>query len=512
MDGVGAQRPAAWLRRRGGVLGQPERNRDRARVDRLLRLQVQEETRVVVGGGADGRGPLEREAGVDRHGEGDVGAARVLGGAVEQLDHVAEPEGEGRGPGRRGEGRGGDVLGAPERAQLEPGRRRDRDAALHVVGRAVALEAVGVDDDRVRPSRGDAAQGGRVRAVARRPGGHERGRVTRGDLRGRARALVGRGGRAVRRAARRASAAAERGTVLRTSGDLPCSPRCGDRAGSRCNGGFPNGAGPAIAGTCAYRHNHAKTRSSMLTAERRQTILERLEPTARSSPSELVSGSACPRTRSGATCEELDGAGAAAARPRRRAAAAALNPAASSSGEVEPGRQGRHRRGRGRARQARRRGPAERRDDRARVRPPPPATTARTVLTTGPDSRPRARQRTRALEVVVVGGRLRSADTHRWSGPRRSTRCARVPPTSACSASAACIRRPALTQLEREEALVERAMIASSARVATLAGADKLGFAGPWPVAGPTRSTCWSPTRGRDDAVRGARAGGDAGR
>jgi DeoR/GlpR family transcriptional regulator of sugar metabolism len=40
-----------------------------------------------------------------------------------------------------------------------------------------------------------------------------------------------------------------------------------------------------------------------------------------------------------------------------------------------------------------------------------------------------------------------------------------------------------LTQLDREEAIVERAMIASSARVATLTGADKLGFAGPWPVA-----------------------------
>ncbi len=174
--------------------------------------QVQEEARVVVGGGADGRGPLEREAGVDGHGEGDVRAARVLGGAVEQLDDVAEPEGEGRGPGRRGEGRGGDVLGAAERAQLEPGRRRHRDAAaLHVVGRAVALEAVRVDDDRVRPPRGDAAQGRRVRAVARRPGGHERGRVARGDLGGRARALVGRG------AGGRAGGAGEEGE--RSGGD-----------------------------------------------------------------------------------------------------------------------------------------------------------------------------------------------------------------------------------------------------------------------------------------------------
>jgi DeoR/GlpR family transcriptional regulator of sugar metabolism len=40
-----------------------------------------------------------------------------------------------------------------------------------------------------------------------------------------------------------------------------------------------------------------------------------------------------------------------------------------------------------------------------------------------------------------------------------------------------------LTQIDREEAMVERAMIAASARVATLTGADKLGFAGPWPVA-----------------------------
>jgi DeoR/GlpR family transcriptional regulator of sugar metabolism len=104
-----------------------------------------------------------------------------------------------------------------------------------------------------------------------------------------------------------------------------------------------------------------------------------------------------------------------------------------------------------------------------------------TVLTTGPDIA-LALVNHPALEVVVVGGRLES-DTHTVVGPE-ALDAVRGVRADLCVLGVCSLHPEAgLTQLEREESLIERAMIASSARVATLTGADKLGFAGPWPVA-----------------------------
>ncbi len=82
----------------------------------------------------------------------------------------------------------------------------------------------------------------------------------------------------------------------------------------------------------------------------------------------------------------------------------------------------------------------------------------------------------------MVGGRLES-DTHTVVGPE-ALDAVRGVRADLCVLGVCSLHPEAgLTQLDREESLVERAMIASSARVATLTGADKLGFAGPWPVA-----------------------------
>jgi DeoR/GlpR family transcriptional regulator of sugar metabolism len=104
-----------------------------------------------------------------------------------------------------------------------------------------------------------------------------------------------------------------------------------------------------------------------------------------------------------------------------------------------------------------------------------------TILTTGPDIA-LALVNHPALEVIVVGGRL-EADTHTVIGPE-ALEAVRGVRADLCVLGVCSLHPEAgLTQLARDEALVERAMIASSARVATLTGADKLGFAGPWPVA-----------------------------
>ena len=104
-----------------------------------------------------------------------------------------------------------------------------------------------------------------------------------------------------------------------------------------------------------------------------------------------------------------------------------------------------------------------------------------TVLTTGPDIA-LALVNHPVLEVVVVGGRL-EPDTHTVVGPE-ALDAVRGVRADLCVLGVCSLHPEAgLTQLDREESLVERAMIASSARVATLTGADKLGFAGPWPVA-----------------------------
>jgi DeoR/GlpR family transcriptional regulator of sugar metabolism len=104
-----------------------------------------------------------------------------------------------------------------------------------------------------------------------------------------------------------------------------------------------------------------------------------------------------------------------------------------------------------------------------------------TVLTTGPDIA-LALVNHPALEVVVVGGRL-EPDTHTVVGPE-ALDAVRGVRADLCVLGVCSLHPEAgLTQIDREESLIERAMIASSARVATLTGADKLGFAGPWPVA-----------------------------
>jgi DeoR/GlpR family transcriptional regulator of sugar metabolism len=105
-----------------------------------------------------------------------------------------------------------------------------------------------------------------------------------------------------------------------------------------------------------------------------------------------------------------------------------------------------------------------------------------TILTTGPDIA-LALVNHPGLEVIAVGGHLQ-ADTHTVVGPE-TVDAVRAVRADLCVLGVCSLHPEAgLTQIQREEALVERAMIAGSARVATLTGADKLGFAGPWPVAG----------------------------
>jgi DeoR/GlpR family transcriptional regulator of sugar metabolism len=107
-----------------------------------------------------------------------------------------------------------------------------------------------------------------------------------------------------------------------------------------------------------------------------------------------------------------------------------------------------------------------------------------TVLTTGPDVAAALADHA-GLEVVMIGGRVQP-DTHTVIGPD-AVDAVRGVRADLCVLGVCSLHPEAgLTQLDREEAIVERAMIASSARVATLTGADKLGFAGPWPVAEAT--------------------------
>jgi DeoR/GlpR family transcriptional regulator of sugar metabolism len=104
-----------------------------------------------------------------------------------------------------------------------------------------------------------------------------------------------------------------------------------------------------------------------------------------------------------------------------------------------------------------------------------------TIVTTGPDVAVVLAEHS-GLEVVMIGGRVQH-DTHTVIGSE-AVDAVRAVRADLCVLGVCSLHPEAgLTQLQREEALVERAMIAGSARVATLTGADKLGFAGPWPVA-----------------------------
>lgn len=110
-----------------------------------------------------------------------------------------------------------------------------------------------------------------------------------------------------------------------------------------------------------------------------------------------------------------------------------------------------------------------------------PADLRATVLTTGPDIASALASHP-ALEVVMVGGRV-LPDSHTVVGPE-AVDALRGVRADLCVLGVCSLHPDAgLTQLDREEALVERAMVAASARLATLTSAEKLGFAGPWPVA-----------------------------
>jgi DeoR/GlpR family transcriptional regulator of sugar metabolism len=104
-----------------------------------------------------------------------------------------------------------------------------------------------------------------------------------------------------------------------------------------------------------------------------------------------------------------------------------------------------------------------------------------TVITTGPDIAVALADHPR-LEVVVVGGRMHpEARTVVGADAVAALRDIRA---DLCVLGVCSLHPDAgLTLLHREEALVERAMIEGSRRVATLTSAEKLGSAGPFHVA-----------------------------
>ena len=147
--------------------------------------------------------------------------------------------------------------------------------------------------------------------------------------------------------------------------------------------------------------------------------------------------------------------------------------------DIDPAGKAAIRRRGGAAGPPRRRRAGRWRDHHARVRPPPPRRSARHRDHHRPPTSPSRSPTTRASRSSRWEGGSHPESRTAGRARRRRDRAARSAPTCACSVSAACTPRPGSPLLHRDEALVERAMIAGSRRVATLTGAEKLGSAGP---------------------------------
>jgi DeoR/GlpR family transcriptional regulator of sugar metabolism len=109
------------------------------------------------------------------------------------------------------------------------------------------------------------------------------------------------------------------------------------------------------------------------------------------------------------------------------------------------------------------------------------------IVTTSPDIGAELCERA-SLEVILVGGRIQPA-TRTVVGPE-AVEAIRGVRADACVLGACGVHADAgLTQLDREEAHVEREMTRRARRVIALADATKLGTAGPFMVADPDRLT-----------------------
>jgi DeoR/GlpR family transcriptional regulator of sugar metabolism len=109
------------------------------------------------------------------------------------------------------------------------------------------------------------------------------------------------------------------------------------------------------------------------------------------------------------------------------------------------------------------------------------------IVTTSPDVGAELCERPR-LEVILVGGRVLPA-TRTVVGPE-AVEAIRAVRADACVLGACGVHPDAgLTQLDREEAQIEREMARRAGRVIALADATKLGTAGPFVVADPGRLT-----------------------
>ena len=103
-----------------------------------------------------------------------------------------------------------------------------------------------------------------------------------------------------------------------------------------------------------------------------------------------------------------------------------------------------------------------------------------TVLTTAPDVAVELLDRP-GLEVQLLGGPVNS-ETRTVIGSEAIDALAGVRPDLCLLGACSVDPEAGVTILHRDEALVERAMVAASVRTAVLADSTKLGTAGPWVV------------------------------